>query len=230
MPLLFLDLINDLSSQTAAVEEKMKRVWIAVMLLAFASLACGLGADSEPTETLVPDTPEATLTPTIEPTPEPQLLSHPTAGFELVLPGSYTFEDFSTGYDQGAVLIKDQDGDFTVMAANVPSQGFSLSSMVGIISLVYESNAGLKMDMSGLAVAYTRQFDITLAGAEGRGFGFTGTLNGEPVEGEVFGVMMNDQDILVIISHINTDDDPNAWANTGMPNLEELLNTLQFTQ
>ena len=96
---LCLGLINDLSSRTVAVEEIMKRVWVAVMLLAFASLACGLGADAEPTETPVPPTP------TIEPTPESQLLRHPTAGFELVLPGSYTSEDFSTGYDRGACLL-----------------------------------------------------------------------------------------------------------------------------
>jgi hypothetical protein len=95
--------------------------------------------------------------------------------------------------------------------------------------MVYESNTGLQIDTDGLQVAYTSQFDVTLAGAEGRGYGFTGTLNGEPVEGEIFGVMMNEQDILVVISHINTDDDPSAWANTGKPNLEDLLNTLNIT-
>lgn len=199
----------------------MKRVFIAVILLAFAISACGPGATPEPTE--IP-------TPTIEPTLEPQVLRHPTAGFELILPGSYTFEDFSTGYDQGAVLIKDQDGDFTVMAASVPSQGFPLSAMVGIIQMVYETNTGLEIDTSGMQVAYTRQFDITLAGAEGRGYGFTGTLNGEPVEGEIFGVMITEQDILIVLSHINTGDDPDAWANSGGPQLEELFSTLNFSQ
>ena len=158
------------------------------------------------------------------------MLRHPTAGFELVLPGSYTFENYSTGFDQGAVLIEDPDGDFTIMAASVPSQDFSLSAIVGIIQMVYESNTGLQIDTDGLQVAYTRQFDVTLAGGEGRGYGFTGTLNGGPVEGEIFGVMMNEQDILVVISHIQTGDDPSAWANTGAPNLEALLSTLSFTE
>ena len=203
----------------------MKRISIVVLLLAFAISACGPGATPEPTAM-----PTATTTPTMEPTPEPRLLRHPTAGFEMLLPGNYTFEDFSTGYDQGAVLIKDQDGDFTVMAASVPSQGFPLSAMVGIIQMVYERNTGLEVDDNGLEIAYTRQFDITLAGAEGRGYGFTGTLNGEPVEGEIFGVMMNEQDILIVLSHINTGDDPDAWANSGAPQLEELLSTLNFTQ
>jgi hypothetical protein len=207
------------------MEEEMKQVCIAVLLLAFAVSACGPGATPEPT-----NTPEPTPTPTMEPTPEPQMLRHPTAGFELLLPGSYTFEDFSTGYDQGAVQITDQDGNFTVMAASVPSQGFSLSAIVGIIQMVYESNTGLEIDTDGLQVAYTRQFDVTLAGAEGRGYGFTGTLNGEPVEGEIFGVMMNEQVYLVVLSYIHTGDDPAAWTNTGMPNLEELLSTLSFTE
>ena len=199
----------------------MKRVCITVLLLAFAISACGPVETPEPTE--IP-------TPTLEPTPEPQVLRHPTAGFELVLPGSYTFENYSTGFDQGAVLIEDPDGDFTIMAASVPSQDFSLSAIVGIIQMVYESNTGLQIDTDGLQVAYTRQFDVTLAGGEGRGYGFTGTLNGGPVEGEIFGVMMNEQDILVVISHIQTGDDPSAWANTGAPNLEALLSTLSFTE
>jgi hypothetical protein len=42
--------------------------------------------------------------------------------------------------------------------------------------------------------------------------------------------MMNDQDILIVKSHINTGEDPDAWADSGSPKLEALLNTLRFTQ
>lgn len=228
----------------------MKKFFVLIIvLIVLTSLSCSvlgisLGPTPTPTQTATPTpthtptltptpkhtpTPTSTPTPTLTPTPDLVQINFDAAGYTLIIPSSYTPSDFETKYSNGSAMITSEDGDFVMVVANLPSTQFAPSTLATIIAMIFESSYGLKIDRKGLEFATTRIFDVTLKGMEGKGWGFTGTLNGKPVEGEVIGFSRDSQNTFVTIGLIATSEST-SWQDQGLEIFTDIMNTLTLTK
>ena len=177
-----------------------------------------------PTNTTPP-----TATATATSVPESKQITNLDAGISLIIPWTFEYTNYTTGYDIGAVHITDEDDNFNMVYANIPKQGFSSSTMMTLILMVYESKSGLVVDKSGLKYATTGILDVNLGDFLGTGFGFTGKFEGKPVAGKIIALDINEEIVLVTIGHMFESTAEN-WNDTGDQIFMDILESSDFSR